>query len=99
MNDDQTPEAPQPAGTDPLDETQRVDVPRYAPTPDPRPDARWAWASPTGEPAQDRWYQPAPGEPVRASGPAGPAWGSEPAWSTSVEPVAAAAAPAATSRR
>ena len=40
MNDEPTPGAPQGAGsTDPLDDTQRVDVPRYAPTPDPRPDA------------------------------------------------------------
>ena len=29
---------------DPLDDTQPVEVPRYAPAPDPRPDTRWAWA-------------------------------------------------------
>ena len=51
MNDDPAAGAPKGAGQpDPLDDTQRVEVPRYAPTPDPRPDARWAWAT-TGDPA------------------------------------------------
>ena len=51
MNDDPAAGAPQGTGQpDPLDDTQRVEVPRYAPTPDPRPDAQWAWAS-TGDPA------------------------------------------------
>jgi S1-C subfamily serine protease len=40
---------------DPLDDTQPVEVPRYAPTPDHRPDTRWAWApgdtGTTSEPA------------------------------------------------
>jgi S1-C subfamily serine protease len=90
MNDDPTAGAPQPAESDPLDDTQPVDVPRYAPTPDPRPDARWAWASPSGQPAQDRWYEPAPGEPARPS----PAFGSQPAW-TSAPAAPAAVAPAA----
>jgi serine protease Do len=62
MNDDPTDGAPQDAGPDPLDDTQRVEVPRYAPTPDPRPDARWAWASPGGQPASERWYEPVPAE-------------------------------------
>ena len=63
MNDEPTPGAPQgPGSPDPLDDTQRVDVPRYAPTPDPRPDARWAWAAPGSQPQGDRWYQPAPTE-------------------------------------
>jgi S1-C subfamily serine protease len=52
---------------DPLDDTQPVEVPRYAPTPDPRPDTRWAWAQPdpaaaagsTGG-AADRWFSPSP---------------------------------------
>ena len=77
MNDDPT-AGDQPGESDPLDDTQRVDVPRYAPTPDPRPDARWAWASPSGQPATDRWYEPAPGEPGRT---ATPAW-SQPAWTS-----------------
>ncbi|HYO43936.1 MAG TPA: trypsin-like peptidase domain-containing protein [Candidatus Limnocylindrales bacterium] len=65
MNDDPSQGAPQDAGPDPLEDTQRVDVPRYAPTPDPRPDARWAWAapaSPAGQPTSERWYEPAPAE-------------------------------------
>ncbi len=32
--------------SDPLDDTQPIDVRRFAPTPDPRPDDHWAWASP-----------------------------------------------------
>ncbi len=53
MNQDPNPPArvPGPTGVpgqtgapDPLDDTQPVEVPRYAPTPDPRPDTRWAWA-------------------------------------------------------
>src|SRR4051812_32019511 len=64
MNDDPGQNAPLGDGSrDPLDDTQRIDVPRYAPTPDPRPDARWAWASPGQQPQADRWYQPAPAEP------------------------------------
>jgi len=95
MNDEPTPGAPQGAGsTDPLDDTQRVDVPRYSPTPDPRPDARWAWAAPGTQPQADRWYQPAPTEPPSATG-AGPAWGSPaatppPAYSSPVQPATTA---------
>ena len=60
MNDDPAAGAPQGAGDpDPLDETQTVEVARFTPTPDPRPDARWAWA-PTGEPAgSSPWQNPA----------------------------------------
>ena len=60
MNDDPAAGAPQGTGQpDPLDDTQRVEVPRYAPTPDPRPDAQWAWAS-TGDPAGgSQWQDPA----------------------------------------
>ena len=91
MNDDQTPDAPQDAGADQLDDTQPVDVARYAPTPDPRPDARWAWAAPTGQATSDRWYEPNPaasqapygttpswGQPATGSGtPPPPAYGTE----------------------
>jgi len=69
MNDDQTPIGP--AGADhgdPQDETQRVDVPRYAPAPDPRPDTRWAWAPPGGQPRPEHWYEPTAPEPTPASG-------------------------------
>jgi 2-alkenal reductase len=76
MNDEPTPGAPQGTGSpDSLDDTQRVDVPRYAPTPDPRPDARWAWAAPGSQPQGDRWYQPGPTEPPSPDAPGGrPAW-------------------------
>jgi len=79
MNDDQTPDAPQGTGPDPLDDTQPVDVPRYAPTPDPRPDARWAWASPaSASPASqatsERWYEPSPA-PGQAPYGTAPSWG------------------------
>ncbi len=94
MNDEPTPSAPQGDGTpDPLDDTQRIDVPRYAPTPDPRPDARWAWSSPGSQAQGDRWYAPAPSEP--GIPPAGaPAWGPAsggatppPAYSAPVQPA------------
>ncbi len=86
MNDEPTPAAPRgPGSTDPLDDTQRIEVPRYAPAPDPRPDARWAWASPAGQPGgqsagqpgPERWYEPAPAEPAGIPGTpsSGPAWG------------------------
>jgi serine protease Do len=97
MNDDPTAGAPQPGDSDPLDETQRVEVPRYAPPPDPRPDARWAWASPSGQPASDRWYEPAPGEPARTGG---PAWG-QPAYASAPTPPGGvpAATPVVPARR
>ncbi len=58
MNDEPTPgDAQGVTGSDPLDETQRIDVPRFAPTPDPRPDARWAWAAPGTQPSGERWYE------------------------------------------
>jgi S1-C subfamily serine protease len=59
MNPDPNPPAGVPGPTDntgspdPLDETQPVDVPRYAPTPDPRPDTRWAWAPGDTRPAAE----------------------------------------------
>jgi S1-C subfamily serine protease len=78
MNDEPTPGMPQgPGSTDPLDDTQRVDVPRYAPAPDPRPDARWAWAAPGSQPPADRWHQPAP-----TASHAGLPPGARPAWSS-----------------
>ena len=73
-------------GADPLDDTQPVDVPRFAPTPEPRPDTRWAWAPSEPRPA-DRpsgWTLPAgpsaagpsAAGPASAAGPsvAGPSW-------------------------
>jgi 2-alkenal reductase len=74
MNDEPTPGTPQDAGPDQLEDTQRVEVPRYAPAPDPRPDARWAWASPAGGPPTDRWYDQDPA-PARAPYGSPPAWG------------------------
>ncbi len=102
MNDEPAPAAPQgPGSTDPLADTQRVEVPRYAPAPDPRPDARWAWASPAGPPGPERWYEPAPTEPSSIPGGPGaaPGWGQPataaapgvtpppPAWAQPVAPV------------
>src|SRR6188472_535231 len=97
MNDEPTPSHPQGAGNaDPLDDTQRIEVPRYSPAPDPRPDARWAWAAPgstgpTGPQAsQDRWSQPAAAEPQTAPGTAwGIAGGSTPppAYNAPVQPA------------
>ena len=95
MNDDQTPDAPQGTGPDQLDDTQPVEVPRYAPTPDPRPDARWAWAapasaSPASQATSDRWYEPTPA-PGQAPYGTAPSWGQPvtgtgtpppPAWGT-----------------
>jgi serine protease Do len=52
----------------PLSDPQRPEVPRFAPTPDPRPDARWAWASPAEQPPTERWYEPAPSEPASIPG-------------------------------
>ncbi len=98
MNDEPTPSTPQGAGSpDPLDATQRIDVARYSPAPDPRPDARWAWASPgSGSQApQDRWSQPAPAEPPLTP-PGTAAWGAgaasgaatpPPAYSAPVQPT------------
>jgi serine protease Do len=88
MNDQPTPgDADAGRPTDSLDDTQRVEVPRYAPAPDPRPDARWAWAPAGDRPAGDRragdrWYEPgaAPGASGTAPGPAGNAgWAMPPA--------------------
>ncbi len=90
MNDEPTQDAPQGTGPDALDDTQRVDVPRYAPTPDPRPDARWAWAAPDGQPTSERWYEPVPveGQP----GYTAPSWG-QPAPGATTPPPAYGVAP------
>ena len=58
-------DAPGDAGA--LDDTQPIEVQRFAPTPDPRPDDRWAWAAPAATPPPDRWYEPAPSEPGPAA--------------------------------
>src|SRR5215204_1356312 len=85
MNDEPTPDAGRDAGTpETLDDTQRIDVPRYSPAPDPRPDARWAWASPGSGPQDERGSQPGltasgtqagPGTSGPSAPPSGPAWG------------------------
>ena len=97
MNDDQTPDAPQGTGPDPLDDTQPVDVPRYAPTPDPRPDARWAWASPPARrpPARPRPSAGTSRAPLRARPPYGtaPSWG-QPATGAGTPPPPAYGTPA-----
>jgi serine protease Do len=91
---------PQLAGPDALDDTQRVDVPRYAPAPDPRPDARWAWAAPGtpqgGQPASDRWYDPAASgtSPAYGAYGTGGGWGA-PASGTGSAPAPGYAAPVA----
>ena len=75
MTDEPTPNTPEGTGApDPLDDTQRIDVPRFSPTPDPRPDDRWAWSQPGTQPQPDHWYQPAASEPVGSQG-GRPAWG------------------------
>jgi serine protease Do len=86
--------APGDPAADPMDDTQRFDVPRYAPAPDPRPDARWAWASPSSQPPVGqspvgRWHEPAPPEPSALPGgqgtgawdPGSTAWSQGPGWS------------------
>jgi len=66
MTSEPDPSVPTPGGADPLDDTQPLDVPRFAPAPDPRPDTRWAWASPEQKPpsgasaaAPSAWAAPA----------------------------------------
>ena len=61
------------------------DVPRSPPTPDPRPDARWAWASPH-RPARRRrpLVRAGAGEPPD---PAAPAWGAAGADPTPARPA------------
>ena len=96
MNDEPTPAAPQGDSTpDPLEDTQRIEVPRYAPAPDPRPDARWAWASGTDPSGPDRWPTATASTPGAASAP-GAGWGSPapgsvtpppPGWESPVAPV------------
>ena len=89
MNDEPKQDAPQGAAPDSLDDTQRVEVPRYAPTPDPRPDARWAWASPGTQPTSERWYEPVPAESPPAY--STPSWG-QPAPGAASPPLPAYAA-------
>ena len=107
MNQDPNPPAgvPGPTGQtgapDPLDDTQPVDVPRYAPTPDPRPDTRWAWAPADTRPAPETPLASTPwassetatggGRFVPGPGPAASPWAS-PAnqgsgWTGSTAPV------------
>jgi serine protease Do len=106
MNDEPTPSTPQGAGSpDPLDDTQRIEVPRYSPAPDPRPDARWAWAAPgstgsTGASAsQDRWSQPASAGSTPSSAAPAPAWGAPPTSSTPPAGYDAPVQPATPRRR
>jgi serine protease Do len=74
MNDESSPTPSQDPGMpESLDDTQRIDVPRYAPTPDPRPDARWAWAQPGVQPQGDRWAQGSGVDPAAGGG----AWGAQ----------------------
>ncbi len=87
MNENPVPGEPQPAGPDPLDDTQPTEVPRYAPPPDPRPDARWAWASPDNRPGPERWPEPATSSPPPLGGQpyggqpyGGQPYGAPPAW-------------------
>ena len=89
MNDEPVSDAPQGGGQpDPLDDTQRVEVPRYAPTPDPRPDARWAWATSGEQAAPSPWQDPAtrpagtPSAPVADYGGAASQPGSAGTWDT-----------------
>jgi serine protease Do len=79
---------------DPLDDTQPVEVPRFAPAPDPRPDTRWAWAGSDSRPAGSGWSQ-SPQAPGSAQQP-GPPWGSPATASASPvspAPLLAGAAP------
>jgi len=72
-----TQDADQPApatgsGSDPLADTQPVGVPRFVPTPDPRPDTRWAWAAPGARAASTAW----PASSTSPSSGTPPLWGS-----------------------
>ncbi len=102
---------PRPAGDtgEPLDDTQRVEIPRYAPTPDPRPDARWAWGDTATPQSPDRWYEPASSSPDApasgatspAAGPAGMPPGPPPVdrWAAGTAAYAAPPTPVAARRR
>ncbi len=72
-------------GPDPLDDTQPVEVPRFVPTPDPRPDTRWAWAASVSRPDTASWGQQRP----QGSRPA-----DQPAWGDTSAPAARSQAPA-----
>jgi len=89
MTQDADQPAPAPgSGTDPLADTQPVDVPRFAPTPDPRPDTRWAWAAPDTRAASSAW----------PSSPSTPSTGTPPLWgSPSPEAASAWSSPASSS--
>ena len=50
------------SGSPSLEETQTLEVPHYAPTPDPRPDTSWAWAQPAASAGPSTWYQPGPAD-------------------------------------
>jgi S1-C subfamily serine protease len=80
----QEPDLPAPAtdGADPLDDTQPVEVPRFAPTPDPRPDTRWAWANSEPRTASVQ-AQAAGANPAWAAGPVSSSTNSMPASSFS----------------
>jgi len=70
MTHDPDPSAAAASGADPLDETQALETPRFAPAPDPRPDTRWAWAGQGSGPASgwETVARPAPAGPVAPAG-------------------------------
>lgn len=72
MTHDPDPSAAAAGGADPLDETQPLETPRFAPAPDPRPDTRWAWAGqgPGPDSGWEAVARPAPVGPVTPGGPA-----------------------------
>jgi serine protease Do len=76
MND-QPPTGPfDPGRPDPdIDDTQRVDLPRYAPAPRPRPGSSWAaWSGsgqPQPQPTPERWFEPNPADSPPGAFPAG----------------------------
>ncbi len=70
---------------DPLDDTQPVEVPRFVPTPDPRPDTRWAWAASESRPEAANSGQQGP----QSSRPA-----NQPAWGGASAPASRSQAPA-----
>jgi serine protease Do len=108
MNDEPNLNPDQSGGeSDPLDDTQRIDVQRFAPTPDPRPDDRWAWASP-GTARAGAQPEPGPGvtyttgsqEPTRqAATPWSPPVGPTPGGGMPPPIFAAPASPAPARRR
>ena len=86
------PSAPD-GGANPLDDTQQVEVPRFAPAPEPRPDTRWAWAGAESRPAGSGWGQS--WQPPESAEQGAPARGAPGAGSsTPASPSAPAPAPA-----